>query len=274
MTTYAIGDIQGCYDPLQQLLEHIQFDPNYDTLWFTGDIVNRGPHSLRTLRFVKALGKNQRMVLGNHDLHLLAVASGIQSSREEDTFTDILQAPDRDELVHWLSSQALLIHDYTLQFTMVHAGLAPHWDLETALALAREVETVLQNKDKSSLFFQHMYGNYPDHWSPTLTGYERWRCITNYLTRARFCHRDGRLELKHKGKLDKASELIPWFRVPHRANKNLNIIFGHWAALGGETGQPHTHALDTGCVWGNCLTAMRLSDQKRFRVSCDHSDTK
>jgi bis(5'-nucleosyl)-tetraphosphatase (symmetrical) len=268
MPTYAIGDIQGCFSALEDLLHHIEFDASRDTLWFTGDLVNRGPRSLDTLRFVKQLGPRHRVVLGNHDLHLLAVSYQAHSGWEDDTLTEILTAPDREELLHWLQHQPLIHHDPQLGYTMIHAGLAPQWTLETAIALSTELESVLQS-EKAADFFHHMYGNHPKQWSDDLQGWDRLRCITNYFTRARFCDADGRLELKHKGTLESyPADLMPWFQVPHRANRDLNILFGHWAALGGITNTPHTFALDTGCVWGFSLTAMRLEDQKRFQVSC------
>ena len=266
MSTYAIGDIQGCFTPLEKLLEKIQFNPNQDSLWFTGDLVNRGPQSLETLRFVKQLGTAAHTVLGNHDLHLLALAYDAHSGWEDDTINDILNADDRDELIHWLRHQPLLHHDKKLGFTIVHAGLASSWDFITAKKLAHEVETVLQSNIAHE-FFHHMYGNQPDQWHPDLQSYDRWRCITNYFTRARFCHPDGRLELTKKGEIN-STDLIPWFQVPDRANDNLKIIFGHWAALGGVTNTPNVYALDTGCVWGFCLTAMRLEDGERFSVAC------
>ncbi len=268
MATYAIGDLQGCYTPLQKLLEHIQFDPNKDILWFTGDIVNRGPESLFTLRFIKNLGDRQRTVLGNHDLHLLAVAHNTLLEKKADTLKEILTAPDRDELIQWLLQQPLLHHDESLGFTMVHAGLAPSWSLEIAKQLAKEVEQVLQAPDVQN-FFTHMYGSLPDRWDPYLQGFDRLRCITNYFTRMRFCYLDGRLELNFKGKIgDQPPGLIPWFQIPNRVNASLKIIFGHWAALSGVTETPNVFALDTGCVWGRCLTAMRLEDGKRFSVDC------
>lgn len=267
MSTYAIGDIQGCYTSLETLLTHICFDPAQDTLWFTGDLVNRGPQSLATLRFVKSLGDRQHTVLGNHDLHLLAVAHQTRPHSADDSLSEILDAPDRDELLHWLCQQPLLHHDETLGFTMVHASLAPNWDLNTAKQLAHEVESILQSERKIE-FFHHMYGNQPDYWDNSLTGFDRLRCITNYFTRARFCHPDGRLELNNKGKMDQATDLIPWFKVPTRINRDIDILFGHWAALQGITNTPHVFALDTGCVWGFELTAMRLEDRKLFSVPC------
>lgn len=263
---YAIGDVQGCLSVLERLLEHIQFDANKDILWFTGDLVNRGPQSLATLRFIKSLGGQHHIVLGNHDLHLLALAHYAHPGWKEDTLTEILTAPDRDELIQWLSLQPLLYYDNKSGFTMVHAGLAPSWDLQTATKLAREVETVICS-DAAAEFFQHMYGNEPEQWSEQLQDFARLRCITNYFTRLRFCHRDGRLELNTKGTLASSSpDLIPWFAVQPRANADLKIIFGHWAALGGVTNTLNTYALDTGCVWGHKLTAMRLEDEKYFSV--------
>ncbi|HSW70318.1 MAG TPA: symmetrical bis(5'-nucleosyl)-tetraphosphatase [Gammaproteobacteria bacterium] len=268
MATYAIGDLQGCFFALEKLLQEIAFNPNQDNLWFTGDLVNRGPQSLETLRFIKNLGKNQRIVLGNHDLHLLAVAHDAHQGWPDDTLAPILKAKDREELIDWLLHQPLLHHDEALGFTMIHAGLAPTWDLSIAKKLAGEVESILQS-DQRKDFLEHLYGNEPRQWHDDLRGWERIRCIVNYLTRARFCHRDGSLELKTKEnmRLDQ-TDLIPWFRVPKRRTQELNIIFGHWAALGGVTQTDHTFALDTGCIWGYSLTAMRLEDEKRFSVSC------
>jgi len=268
MTIYAIGDIQGCFVELEKLLLEIAFDQQKDTLWFTGDLVNRGPRSLEVLRFVKALGEKHIIVLGNHDLHLLAVAYGVQQQHRGDTLDAILHAEDKQELLDWLRHRPLLYYDKATQFVLTHAGLAPSWRLSEARALAQEVETMLKG-DSPEFFLAKMYGNQPDHWDDQLTGIERWRCIINYLTRMRFCYADGRLDLSYKGEIaGKPNELIPWFDVPNRANANEKIIFGHWAALGGKTHAPHLYALDTGCVWGNCLTAMRLDDGKRFSVKC------
>jgi len=266
MSTYVIGDVQGCYQPLMQLLQKISFDQNNDTLWFTGDLVNRGPQSLEVLRYVHELGDKHQTVLGNHDLHLLAVAAGTQTQHDGDTLNDILSAPDKDALLDWLRHRPLLIkyEDYV----MTHAGLAPAWTVEKAQALAHEVEIVLRGKESKKLF-EHMYGNQPDQWSDELTGYDRLRCIINYFTRMRFCHADGRLNLSNKGAVkDKEENLLPWFEVVPRANADANIIFGHWAALEGVVDVPNLFALDTGCVWGNKLTAMRLGDAVRISVGC------
>jgi bis(5'-nucleosyl)-tetraphosphatase (symmetrical) len=269
MSTYAIGDIQGCFASLKKLLTQIQFDASNDTLWFAGDIVNRGPQSLETLRFIKQLGDKHTLTLGNHDLHLLALSHDAHPGWKDDTLDEILSAPDKKELLDWLVSKPLIHHDNNLGYTMVHAGLASQWDLSTAMKLASEVETAMRGASAAE-FFHHMYGNEPDQWSNDLQGYERLRCITNYFTRVRFCYADGRVDLKFKGTLDNhPDDLMPWFQVPHRANQNLKIIFGHWAALNGVTNTPGTFALDTGCVWGFSLTAMRLEDQKIFQVPCE-----
>jgi bis(5'-nucleosyl)-tetraphosphatase (symmetrical) len=261
---YAIGDIQGCFGALRALLNLIHFNEKEDTLWLTGDLVNRGPQSLETLRFIKRLGQKHRIVLGNHDLHLLAILHGIRKNTHEDTLNNILQAPDRDELKQWLLMQPLLQYDENMGYLMIHAGLAPTWNIKTAIALSHEVETILQS-EQANIFFQHMYGDFPDQWDPHLQGFDRLRCITNYLTRARLCYPDGRLALEHTGK--KAKDLIPWFKLANRKTAQMKIIFGHWAALGGITDTPNTFALDTGCVWGFALTAMRLEDGKRFSVN-------
>lgn len=272
MPTYAIGDVQGCYAALQKLLKHIQFDPAQDQLWFTGDLVNRGSQSLEVLRFVKQLGNNQRTVLGNHDLHLLACAYKQHPGWDEDTFSDILSAPDREELIDWLRHQVLFYYDPTLDYALVHAGLEQSWDVAKAQALSREMETILQG-DQITEFLGHMYGDQPDYWDETLTGWDRLRAITNYFTRVRFCYPNGHLELSDKGPAAAPQErLLPWFKLPDRVNSDLKIIFGHWAALGGITHTPNAYSLDTGCVWGFKLTAMRLEDGKRFGVSCESED--
>lgn len=270
MATYAIGDVQGCFAQLEQLLAAIQFDLEKDTLWFTGDLVNRGSQSLAVLRFVKSLGDKQITVLGNHDLHLLAIAYGVSHSKRGDTLDDILSAPDRDELINWLRCRPLLHVDASLKFVMAHAGLAPAWNLELAARLGREVEMILQGNTPDTLL-KNMYGNQPDSWSNDLTGPDRWRCIVNFFTRMRFCYADGRLDLSYKGEVQgRPEDLIPWYEMPRQCEESINIIFGHWAALDGQT-QPPFYALDTGCVWGGCLTALRLEDKQRFSVSCNGS---
>ena len=267
MSTYAIGDIQGCFDSLQQLLDKIQF-ASTDRLWFTGDLVNRGPQSLEVLRFIKSLGPNHKVVLGNHDLHLLSVAYGLKSKKPGDTLDSILEAEDVLELMGWLRHQPLLHYDSSLNYLMVHAGLSPLWDINKARSLAKEVEQELQNEDYAFLL-ENMYGNDPDHWEDHLSGISRWRCIINYLTRVRFCDAEGRIEMEYKGKIkDKPKDLIPWYDLPNRQTRDQNIVFGHWASLEGQVDTPNLFPLDTGCVWGRSLTAMRLEDQERISMPC------
>jgi bis(5'-nucleosyl)-tetraphosphatase (symmetrical) len=268
MSTYCIGDVQGCFDQLQQLLQKIQFDSARDRLWFTGDLVNRGPKSLDVLRFIKNLGDRAIVVLGNHDLHLLAVAYGHATQHKQDTLQEILLAPDKDKLCNWLRQQPLLHHDAVLGFTLVHAGLAPQWNLNAAQQHAHEVETVLRGNNYQD-FFAHLYGNQPACWDEKLSGWDRLRIITNYFTRLRFCKPDGTLELQTKGESHTPPpEFLPWFKIPNRKNKDLKIIFGHWAALAGKTDESNVHALDTGCVWGHCLTTLCLETGERFSIEC------
>jgi bis(5'-nucleosyl)-tetraphosphatase (symmetrical) len=268
MATYAIGDIHGCLQEFQTLLKLIAFNPKIDRLWLVGDIVNRGPESLATLRLVRnmVLEGSTAMVLGNHDLHLVALQYHQHLLPQFPELAPIFAAPDAQVLLDWLRVQPLLIHDQTLGYTCVHAGLPPQWDLGLAKSCARELEQVLCSQ-KHSAFLQHMYGNKPDHWQEGLTGLERWRFITNCLTRLRFCDLEGRLNLTCKAKIgDQPPGYMPWFKVPERKSKNLKIIFGHWAALAGKSDEANTYALDTGCVWGGSLTAMRLEDEKKWAV--------
>lgn len=266
MASYAVGDIQGCFSELQALLKLIQFNPQHDTLWITGDLVNRGPQSLEVLRFVKALGERAIVVLGNHDLHLLAVACGQQTLQKSDTLAEIINAPDGQAYCAWLRQQPLIHYDQG--YVLVHAGILPQWTLQDALNHAREVEKILRS-DKYPELFRHMYGDVPNQWSEQLTGWERVRMILNVFTRMRFCDTQGTLDLSEKG-LPSAppSGFMPWFKIPSPAHKDLKIIFGHWAALNGQADEPHVYALDTGCAWGNCLTALRLEDGRRFSVPC------
>lgn len=257
MAVYAIGDIQGCYDELRRALDAVQFDPAADCLWCVGDLVNRGPNSLEVLRFVHGLGDAAVCVLGNHDLHLLALAAGNQKHKGEGSLASVLAATDSDELLHWLRHRPLIHHDPGLDFLMVHAGLPPQWDRDTAIACAREVESVLRG-DRHGDYFAHMYGNKPDAWDPALAGMERWRYITNCLTRLRFCETDGRLALKEKGPPgSQARGRMPWFEHPRRATRSQRIVFGHWSTLG-YLAQHNVWALDTGCLWGGALTLLRL----------------
>ncbi len=265
MTTYAIGDIQGCFDSLQQLLQRIAFDPAKDRLWQVGDLVNRGPQSLATLRWAKGLGDSLVAVLGNHDLHLLAVAARAESPKRSDTFHDVLDAPDRDELLDWLRHRPLMhVENGT---ALVHAGLLPQWSVERARELAAEVESVLRG-DGYRDFFAHMYGNQPDHWRDDLQGIGRLRVIVNGMTRLRFCTPEGKMEFAHKRGVDDRPEgFLPWFEVESRASREDFIVCGHWSALGLRR-KDNFAALDSGCLWGGQLTAMRLEDRQVFQVDC------
>lgn len=259
MAVYAIGDIQGCDEEFSRLLTRLGFSASRDTLWLVGDLVNRGPRSLEVLRRVKALGDAAISVLGNHDLHLLALAmSPTEPVKSKDTLQEILSAPDRDELLHWLRHRPMLHHDATLGYTMIHAGLPPQWDLSLAQACARELEAALRDDDSCRGLFAHMYGDKPDRWSDDLRGTDRLRFITNCLTRLRFCHADGRLDLKFKGEVKNAPKhLLPWFQVPARRSQDTRIVCGHWSALGYYDADG-VLAIDTGCVWGEKLCAVRL----------------
>lgn len=269
MAVYAIGDVQGCLDELQRLLDRLRFDPAADRLWFAGDLVNRGPQSLETLRFIRALGERAVSVLGNHDLHLLAISRYADRLKARDTLLPILEAPDRDALLDWLRQRPLFHHDATLGYSLVHAGLPPQWDLDQALACSREVEAVLRDDTRCGDFLAHMYGNQPDTWSAQLTGHDRLRFIVNACTRLRYCTPEGRMEFRHSGPPgSQPPGFLPWFEVPGRASRGLNILFGHWASLD-RAGGPGIHPLDTGCVWGRQLTALRLDTDSPQRISID-----
>jgi bis(5'-nucleosyl)-tetraphosphatase (symmetrical) len=265
MATYAIGDVQGCYDQLMRLLERAGYDERRDVLWFVGDLVNRGPQSAQTLRFAKSLGPRQVTVLGNHDLALLVVAEGIKKPHRGDTFGEILQAPDRDELIAWLRHQKLMHAGDG--YAMVHAGLLPQWSVAQALALSREVEAALQGPDHRE-FLKDMYGNEPVRWRDDLAGYDRLRIIVNAMTRARMVTPDGAMEFSHRlGPATAPAGYLPWYDVPARASRGTPIIFGHWAALGLLL-REDVVGLDTGCVWGRSLSALRLEDRKLFQCGC------
>ncbi|MCD8513826.1 MAG: symmetrical bis(5'-nucleosyl)-tetraphosphatase [Nitrincola sp.] len=267
MATYAIGDIQGCYDELMELLDLIDFNDS-DQLWLAGDLVNRGRQSIEVLRFVYQLGDRVKCVLGNHDLHLLALHYGTTRDKRNATLQQVLEAPDRDELMNWLRFQPLLVDDESLGYVMTHAGIPHIWSLGKARKRAKEVEQILQSDDARE-FFNHMYGNKPDSWHNHLEGWVRLRVITNYFTRMRFITPSGQLEFHGNGEVDKApSGFIPWFEARRASPLPRKQIFGHWAALMGETGKPDCIALDTGCVWGYGLRAMRLEDQAITQIAC------
>lgn len=269
MSTYAVGDLQGCLKPLQKLLDKMAFNPDCDKLWLAGDLVNRGPKSLDTLRFLYSMRHCITAVLGNHDLHLLAVAWGVRNSGPADTLEEILAAPDGPVLINWLRHMKLLHTDRQLGYTMVHAGIPPIWNLTQAQAHAREVEAVLQS-DYIEPFLDKMYGNKPNKWKNRLIGYERLRLITNYFTRMRFCDAGGELELTNKSatRSSQDSRFLPWFEHPDHLCRHERILFGHWAALEGKAEPDFVTALDTGCVWGGCLSALRLEDGAWFSVKC------
>lgn len=268
MTRYAIGDLQGCCNELRTLLTRIGFSADRDELWFVGDLVNRGPQSLETLRFVRALGNNARVVLGNHDLHLLAVAiAGTRKLKRGDTLDDILAAPDRDVLLEWLISRPLVHHDAKRGDLLVHAGLVPQWTAVQAAALAREVERALAQSPRK--LFEAMYGDEPDRWDDALTGADRLRFVINALTRLRVCTRRGRVDLKIKVAPDEApAGYEPWYAIPERASRDTRIVFGHWSTLG-YLDAHHVLGLDTGCVWGGALTAVNLDETRPpIQVPC------
>lgn len=265
MPTYAIGDIQGCFSSLQQLLAQIPFDPARDRLWFVGDLVNRGPDSLRVLRYVKGLGSSAVTVLGNHDLFLLAIAGGVATPRPKDTVQEVLAAPDRDELLSWLRRQRLFYREGP--FVLVHAGLLPQWTIEEAEALAQEAEAALRGPDCKPLL-RALYPSNHLQWSPALTGAVRVATITKVLSRLRTCSPEGVMESSFAGPPDQAPPgFHPWFQIAERRHRDATIVCGHWAALGLHIGDG-VLAIDSGCVWGGQLTAVRLDDHHIFQVAC------
>ncbi|GAB5499267.1 MAG: symmetrical bis(5'-nucleosyl)-tetraphosphatase [Pseudohongiellaceae bacterium] len=277
MSTYVVGDIQGCYKALRRLLKKIDFSPADDTLWFAGDLVNRGPKSLETLRYLSDIDDSIHVVLGNHDLHFIAIFEGCARASSKDSLDELLEAPDCEALCDWMRQKDLAYYDSVdtrtgiENFLMVHAGVAPGWSLKKTLKLAAEVELALQGPDYRD-FLTAMYGNEPIRWSDKLTGQDRLRTITNYLTRVRFCDDIGSLRLDIKEGLCAAPDgFRPWFEY-QKITPETSILFGHWAALEGKTNTQHVYALDTGYVWGRELTAMRLEDKKLFWVSSKESN--
>lgn len=264
MSTYLIGDVHGCYDELIALLAQVEFDPRRDTLWLTGDLVARGPGSLEVLRYVKSLGDSVRLVLGNHDLHLLAVFAGISRNKPKDRLKSLLEAPDADELLNWLRRQPLLQVDEEKKLVMAHAGITPQWDLETAQQCARDVEAVLSS-DSYPFFLDAMYGDMPNHWSNELSGLARLRFISNAFTRMRYCFPNGQLDMYSKeAPEDAPAPLKPWFAIPGPVSNAYSIAFGHWASLEGRGTPEGIYALDTGCCWGGELTCLRWEDKQYF----------
>jgi bis(5'-nucleosyl)-tetraphosphatase (symmetrical) len=261
MPTYAIGDVQGCFDELQRLLAQLRFDASSDRLWFVGDLVNRGPRSLDVVRFVRGLGESAVTVLGNHDLHLVAQHEGIERPRADDTLEDLLRAPDAGELVDWMRRRPMM--HVEASHAMVHAGLLPQWPVAKAARLAREVEAALRGSDYRS-FLGNMYGSTPDTWNDGLVGWDRLRVIVNAMTRMRFCTAEGKMEFREKGTQPPAG-FSAWFELRNDAH---TIVCGHWSALGLRV-EARLAALDSGCVWGGKLTALRLEDGALYQVACE-----
>lgn len=266
MATYAIGDVQGCDDELQALLAQLGFDRARDRLWFVGDLVNRGPGSLEVLRFVRGLGDRAVVVLGNHDLHLLCLAAGYAKKRDDDTLDELLAAPDAEQLLDWLRSRRLM--HVEAGYAMVHAGLLPAWSIDKASGLAREAETALRAASHRD-FLANMYGGTPTSWREELAGWDRLRVIVNAMTRLRFCNSGGEMELRAKG-TEAPPGFRPWFEL--RPAAELPIVCGHWSALGLKVSAKLV-ALDSGCVWGGSLSALRLEDRKLFQVPCNGYQT-
>jgi len=266
VATYIIGDVHGCFDELQTLLKQAQFDQHNDQLWFTGDLINRGPKSLETLRFVKGLGDTAKIVLGNHDLHLLSINEGLFPNNKKDNLTPIFEAPDRQILLKWLRFQPLMRRHPEFKFALVHAGVYPQWTLKQAAKFATEIEQQLQRDNYKQLLI-NMYGGSPCAWSKNLTGIDRMRFIINAFTRMRYCLPDGTLDFKNKLSPEQTADtnLKPWYETstlkPHQS-----ILFGHWASLMGKVKKANIYGLDTGCVWGNRLTMLRWEDKKYFSV--------
>ena len=274
MAIYAVGDIQGCYHSFQRLLEKIQFDPSHDRLWLVGDLVNRGAGSLPVLRWLfnwqAKYPSSVTVVLGNHDLHALTVAEGLMPPHISDTLQPLMEAPDCDELLHWLRHQRMTHAEGG--HLMVHAGLLPQWDAQFAVTLGQEVEQALQSSEYKT-FLSRMYGNQPDRWHDDLEGIDRLRIIVNAMTRLRICSADGVMELRFKGRPENIPEgYMPWFQVPGRRSADTTVICGHWSALGLYQ-RDNIHAIDTGCLWGEKLSALRLEDKQVFQVPCDPQDS-
>ena len=274
MSTYLIGDIHGCYDELRALLNQVDFNPQQDQLWLTGDLVARGPASLDVLRFVRSLGDAVRLVLGNHDLHLLAVYAGISRNKPKDRLTPLLEAQDVDELLNWLRRQPLLQVDEEKKLVMAHAGITPQWDIDTAKSCAAEVEAVLRS-DTYPLFMDAMYGDMPNNWSPELKGLARLRFSTNALTRMRYCFPNGQLDMICKDSPENATPpLKPWFNIAGPVPHDYTVVFGHWASLEGKGTPEGIIGLDTGCCWGGMLTMLRWEDKQRFVQQGQHKREK
>ena len=268
MAIYAIGDVQGCFDELIALTEKISFNPNKDKLWFVGDLVNRGPKSLETLRWVKSLGDRAITVLGNHDLHLLAAYYGVKPVKKLSSLSAVLQAKDAQDLIDWLRTRSMFHYDAALDIAMVHAGLVPQWSILDAQIRAIEVESIL-NSDQHEEFLQQMYGDKPNYWQNDLVGWERIRLITNIFTRIRYCDKNGVMDFSEKGPSSIQQALQPWFKNKGRRSKDTKIVFGHWSTLGYQN-KYNVIATDTGCLWGGALTAVRIDKKTKpkYQIQC------
>ena len=267
MAVYAIGDIQGCLASLKLLLKEIQFNPQHDQVWFVGDLVNRGPESLQTLRFIHALGDSARCVLGNHDIHLIACHAGVKTCKPQSSLNQVLADAEAEKWIKWLRQMPLLHHDPHLDWLMVHAGLLPEWDLSTAKRCAAELEAQLRS-DNYAEFIANIYGDEPRQWSENLVDNDRWRLSMNAFTRIRMCDQHGALDFSYKGSLaDSDAQLKPWFEL-QRASEKQRIVFGHWSALG-LVKRDNLLAIDTGCLWGNKMTAARIDCETPVIISID-----
>ncbi|PPI86587.1 bis(5'-nucleosyl)-tetraphosphatase (symmetrical) ApaH [Candidatus Pantoea edessiphila] len=267
MSTYLIGDIHGCYEEFRILLNQVNFNPKKDILWLTGDLVARGPNSLDVLRYVKSIETSIRLVLGNHDLNLLAIYSGINIDRPKDQLTHLLEAKDIDNLIYWLRCQPLLQIDEKNKIIMSHAGITPQWDLKTAKKCAYEIKKVLSS-NVYPLFLNSMYGNMPNNWDEKLSGLARLRFITNVLTRMRYCFKNGQLEMFSKNIIGKNHlSITPWFNIKTELTNNYTIVFGHWSALKGKGTPEKIIPLDTGCCWGGTLTLLHWEESKYYRIN-------
>jgi bis(5'-nucleosyl)-tetraphosphatase (symmetrical) len=266
LATYVIGDIHGCYDALRRLLDQVDFDPSHDQLWSVGDLVNRGPQSLEVLRFLRQIGTRCTAVLGNHDLHLLGAVLGSRPLRPKDTLDEVLRAPDLHELVAWLRKLPLAHCDRGV--LMVHAGVLPSWTVADALRWAKEAESLLRGDHVAELF-SNTSRHGPESFDENLRGWERARVVIDVLTRMRFCSPAGQLDLEcSEGPENAPAGMLPWFAHERRRTRDVPVLFGHWAALRGQASGDNLFALDTGCVWGSSLTALRLEDKQRFHCEC------
>lgn len=270
MATFVIGDVQGCFDELQELVEYISFKPKKDQLWFVGDLVNRGPQSLQTLRWIKSLGNSAVTVLGNHDLHLLAAYAGVKEISTNSSLYPVLQANDVDILMEWLRHQPLMAYNRHLEFVMVHAGLAPQWKIQHALNYAKEVEDILRS-NKYKDFLNNMYGDQPDQWNDRLKNWDRLRTITNFMTRVRYCNNQGVMSFSDKGPPGtQSAHMKPWYEIASRKSQDTCVVFGHWSTLG-YLHDNNIISTDTGCLWGGLLTAIKIEAESLtiYQLNCE-----